>query len=84
MLKRDLKKVPFKEQLPNNVRYLPHFPVVWVDKTTTKARIVFNCAVKCNGISPKDMIYAGPKLQQDLFNKLVYFHISPVSIACDS
>ena len=33
-----------------------------MDKTTTKARIVFHCAAKCNGISLNDMIYAGPKL----------------------
>ena len=58
-----LRKVPLDEQLPNNVWYLPHFPVVGMDKTTTKVRIVFDCAAKCNGISPNDMIYAGPKLQ---------------------
>ena len=41
-----------------------------MDKTTTKVQIVFDCAAKCNGISLNDMIYAGPKLQQDLFNVL--------------
>ena len=71
------------EQLPNNVWYLPHFPVVRMDKTTTKVRIVFDCAAKCNGISLNDMIYAGPKLQQDLFNVLVRFRRNPVGIACD-
>ena len=63
--------------------YLPHFPVVRMDKTTTKVRIVFDCAAKCNGISLNDMIYAGPKLQQDLFNVLVRFRRNPVGIACD-
>ena len=29
------------------------------------------------------MIYAGPKLQQDLFNVLVRFRRNPVGIACD-
>ena len=58
-----LRKVPLDEMLPNNVWYLPHFPVVRMDKTTTKVRIVFDCAAKCNGISLNDMIYAGPKLQ---------------------
>ena len=30
-----LRKVPLDEQLPNNVWYLPHFPVLRMDKTTT-------------------------------------------------
>ena len=71
------------EQLPNNVWYLPHFPVVRMDKTTTKVRIAFDCAAKCNGISLNDMIYAAPKLQQDLFNVLVRFRRNPVGIAYD-
>ena len=53
-----------------------------MDKTTTKVRIVFDCGAKCNGISLNDMIYAGPKLQQDLFNVLVRFRRNPVGIAC--
>ena len=53
-----------------------------VDKTTAKVRIVFDCAVKCNGIPLNDMIYAGPKLQQDLFIVLVRFRRSPVGIVC--
>ena len=78
-----LRKVPSDEPLPANVWYLPHFPVVRMDKTTTKVRIVFDCAAKCNGISLNDMIHAGPKLQQDLFNVLVRFRRNPVGIACD-
>ena len=78
-----LRKVPSDEQLPNNVWYLPHFPVVRMDKATTKVRIVFDCAAKCNGISLNDMIHAGPKLRQGLFNVLVRFRRNPVGIACD-
>ena len=39
-----LRKVSSDEQLPNNVWYLPHFPVVRMDIATTKVRIVFDCA----------------------------------------
>ena len=63
--KRYLRKVPSDEQLLSNVWYLPHFPVVRMDKATTKVRIVFDCAAKCNGISLNDMIHAGPKLQEE-------------------
>ena len=59
------------------------FPVVKMDKATTKVRIVFDCAAKCNGISLNDMIHAGPKLLQGLFNVLVRFRRNPVGIACD-
>lgn len=48
-----------------------------------KVRIVFDRAAKCNGISLNDMIHAGPKLQQDLFNVLVRFRRNPVGITCD-
>ena len=78
-----LRKVPSDEQPLNNVWYLPHFPVVRMDKTTTKVRIVFDCAAKCNGISLNVMIHAGTKLQQDLFNVLVCFRRNPVGIAFD-
>ena len=54
-----------------------------MDKSTTKVRIVFDCAAKCDGISLNDMIHAGPKLQQDLFNVLVRFRRNPVGVACD-
>ena len=54
-----------------------------MDKSTTKVRIVFDCAAKCDGISLNDMIHAGPKLQQDLFNVLVRCRRNPVGVACD-
>ena len=80
-----LRKVPSltDEPLSANVWYLPHFPVVRMDKTTTKVQIVFDCGAKCNGISLNDMIHAGPKLQQDIFNVLVRFRRNPDGIACD-
>ena len=54
-----------------------------MDKSTTSVRIVFDCAAKCDGISLNDMIHAGPKLQQDLFNVLVRFRRNPVGVAYD-
>ena len=78
-----LRKVPSEEQPPANVWCLPHFPVVRMDKSTAKVRIVFDCAAKGDGISLNDMIHPGPKLQQDLFNVLVRFRRNPVGVACD-
>ena len=36
--------------------YLPHFPVVKEDRSTTKAQIVFNASAKLNGIALNDVI----------------------------
>ena len=62
---------------------LPHFPVIRMDKTTTKVGIVFNCSTKTDGVSLNDAICAGPKLQKDLFEVLIRFRRNPVALACD-
>ena len=47
--------------------FLLHFPVVREDKETTKARIVYDSAVRYGGVSLNDTMLPGPKLQQDVF-----------------
>ena len=78
-----LRKVQPDEESPPEVWYLPHFPIVCMDKTTTKVRIVFDCSAKTDGVSLNDVIYAGPKLQIDLFDVLIRFRRNPVALACD-
>lgn len=62
---------------------LPHFPVVRRDKETTKVRIVFDAAAKCQGVCLNDKIEAGPKLQGDLFNILLRFRKNKIALVCD-
>ena len=52
--------------------YLPHFPVVRKDRSTTKVRIVFDASARYNGTALNDVIYQGPKLQNDLFNMFCF------------
>ena len=78
-----LWKVQPDEESPPEVWYLPHFPVVRMDKTTTKVRIVFDCSAKTDGVSLNDVICAGPKLQKDLFDVLIRFRRNPVALAWD-
>ena len=78
-----LRRVTQEEKQPSEVWYLPHFPVVRMDKTSTKVRIVFDCAAKMDGVSLNDTIHPGPKLQQELFDVLVGFRRGPVALACD-
>ena len=54
-----------------------------MDKSTTKVRVVFDCAAECDGISLNYMIHVGPKLQQYLFNVLVCLRRNPFGVACD-
>ena len=51
--------------------YLPYFPVVKKDRSTTKIRIVFDASARHNGIALNDVICQGPKLQNDLLNVLL-------------
>ena len=81
--KKYIRKVPQEETAPNNVWYLPHFPVLHPDKPTTKTRIVFDASAKFNAKSLNDMMFPGPKLQRELNNVLLRFRRNPVAIICD-
>ena len=65
-IKKDfLRHVSSNEPPPAEVWYLQqkcgiYFPVVRMDKPTTKVRIVFNCSDKYDGISLNDVICAVP------------------------
>ena len=63
--------------------YLPHFPVVRPDRTTTKTRIVFDASAKFEGVYLNDAIYQGPKLQRELTDVLLRFRRNPVALMCD-
>ena len=63
--------------------YLPHFPVIRLDKESTKTRIVFDASAKYDGVSLNDVIHQGPKLQRDLFDVLLRFRRFPVAVVCD-
>ena len=60
-----------------------HFPVIRMDKSSTKVRIVFDCSAKCEGISLNDVIHPGPKLQKDLFDVLLRFWRNPIALVCN-
>ena len=78
-----IREVPPTEPKPPGVWYLPHFPVLRPDKSTTKTRIVFDASAKSEGVSLNDVIYQGPKLQRDLFDVLLRFRKNAVALVCD-
>ena len=78
-----IRKIDPTEEKPAKRWYLPHFPVVRLDRATTKTRIVFDASAKLGGISLNDVIHQGPKLQRDLNNVLLRFRRHPVALTCD-
>ena len=71
------------QKAKENQWFLPHFPVVRQDKTTTKVRIVFDAAAKHDGKSLNDAIFSGPKLQRELTDVLTRFRRAPVALSAD-
>ena len=72
MLKKGTcERLSWGSHLHPEVWYLPHFPVIRMDKTTTKVHIVFYCSAKTDGVSLNDAIRVGSKLQKDLFNVFI-------------
>lgn len=78
-----ISKVKQNEKSSDGTWYLPHFPVIKLDRETTKVRIVFDASAKKDGISLNDAIHQGPKLQNELFDVLMRFRSKPVAIICD-
>ncbi|XP_053398138.1 uncharacterized protein LOC128556612 [Mercenaria mercenaria] len=73
------------ESVPQNSQswYLPHFPVIRPEKETTKVRIVFDASAKYQNVCLNDVVYAGPKLQNEFFDVRFRFRKKPVAIVCD-
>ncbi|XP_065177011.1 uncharacterized protein LOC135806713 [Sycon ciliatum] len=75
--------VPTEQADGEDQWYLPHFPVVRDDKSTTKVRIVFDAAAECNGVSINDEMLTGPALQNDVSSVLLRFCMEPVALVAD-
>lgn len=78
-----IRKVLPEEEKPDQVWYLPHFPILRPDKSTTKVRVVFDASAKCEEVSLNDFLLQGPKLQNDLFTVLLRFRRDPIALMCD-
>ena len=63
--------------------YLPHFPVVRSDKTTSKVRIVYDAAARWDGACLNDQMHCGPALQNDIVEVLLRFSLEPVALVGD-
>ena len=62
--------------------YIPHYPVIRDDKTTTKICIVFDASARDKELSSNDCLYKGPHLTPLLYDILVRFR-SLVALTSD-
>ncbi len=82
--KKYITKIDTSERNRHEQRwFLPHFPVVRLDKATTKVRAVFDASATYKGVSLNSVINTGPKLQQELTTVLLRFRRNPVALICD-
>ena len=63
--------------------FLPHFPIVKMNKTSSKVRMVLDAASRSNGMCLNDAIDQGPKLQNDMIDILLRFRKNRIGVTCD-
>ena len=71
------------EVSPQDGFQIPIFPVRDESRSTTKVRMVLDCAARFNGVSLNDNILPGPKLHNDLVDVLLRFRRYKVAIMGD-
>ena len=69
-----IREVPEDDSKPPSEWFLPHFPVVRPEKTTTKFRVVFHGSAQQDGKSLNSASLPGPKLQSGIVDVL---NVSP-------
>jgi hypothetical protein len=70
-------------EAPDDGFQIPIFPVRDDSRSTTKVRMVLDCAAKFEGISLNDNILPGPKLLNELVDVLTRFRRYPIAIVGD-
>ena len=81
--KEYIREVPEVEPKPSSEWFLPHFPVVRPEKSTTKVRIVFNGSAQQGGKSLNSESLPAPKLQSDVVDILVKFRKESFALVGD-
>lgn len=83
-LKLDHMKLVEHQNSTGNAYYIPHQAVIKEDSDTTKLRVVFDASSKTsNGKSLNDVMYTGPRLQQDLLDILLRWRKHQIVLTAD-
>ena len=81
-----ITKLDHKTEPEEGCHYIPHFPVVKMERDTTKTRIVFDASAKdkyYGNLSLNETIHQGPKLHSSLFDVLLRFRHKLIALAGD-
>ena len=78
-----VRRLPNSAYLDEKAYYLPHFPVLRADKSTTKIRVVMNGKASFAGKSLNDFVLRGPKLLNSLVTVLLRFRRFRIAICGD-
>ena len=81
-----ITKLDHKTEPGEGCHYIPHFPVMKMERDTTKTRIVFDESAKdkyYENLSLNETIHQGPKLYSSLFDILLHFRHKPIALAGD-
>ncbi len=80
-----IEKVDENTETGDIQHYIPHQPVVQMQRETTKLRIVYDASAKMNKNCPSlnDCLYRGPVLLPDLCGLLLRFCLFPIAILAD-
>jgi hypothetical protein len=81
--KGDIEQVLDPYPRRQGVWYAPHFPVLRMQKETTKIRPVFDCAAKTKGVCLNDFLTQGPQVMNELVSVLHYFRRHDVAMTGD-
>ena len=63
--------------------YMPHRPVLRMDRLTTKIRMVFDASSSVDGPALNDCLHAGPSLTSSLFGTLLRFRAKKIGVIAD-
>ncbi|XP_047027719.1 uncharacterized protein LOC124635810 [Helicoverpa zea] len=82
---QDLHHMHQVEPSDTDFRYLiPHHCVIRPDSTSTRLRVVFDASAKTSsGMSLNDIVYTGPKLQNDIVDIITKFRLHKVVFTAD-
>lgn len=77
----------YLQEIDENSRdgyFIPHRAVLRPSSSSTPLRVVFDASCKTDsGKSLNDILYPGPKLQNDIFKILINFRIHPIAVIAD-
>ena len=84
-LKRGIvERVVSTNDIPGEVHYLPHHPVIRQAKTTTKVRVVYDASAKTGSNSSlNECLHAGPSLLESIPDILLRFRTHKVALVRD-